>query len=438
MSQNNTQEEGAKSGPPKKPIALPLKSHYMRTVSAQPTIAENTTSQSGENKEVKLNTNAPAFVPKEKRPELTSTTTIKPEVKETPVITSNPQPTSQTVYSSQSFPTMPIPAFQGQKPYNQNSYIPYTYLNTTPMAYPGYPSPNTRGPQQFFPNQMGMAPNMPYQPQYQVPPFGQKIPMTNYGMTAPLNPTATSFTPLSTPSPNPTLTSQSSSSLSDKKFNFSKESKSFIPKSLRGKESTESGEKLSERKTSISDDTSKENLKQEIQVEKKDDIKQQEVISENKTEIKPQIITNKTSVESKIQTPLKEEIQIEAEQKKEEKPVQINIEATTPVITENSITTESKTEEPKKVEKKSKLSDLLNQPSLGPKTTPAITNKKVVVATPTVVLSKPKVNDVQKSLEEKRKQLLSQQKLQSVKPITPITSQTKKCIIYIINKFFRF
>jgi hypothetical protein len=420
MSQNNTQEEGAKSTIVK-PIALPLKSHFMRTVSAQPTVGENT-SQSGESKEVKLNTNAPAFVPKEKRPDsTTATSTTKPEVKETPVITPTPQQTAQPVYGGQAYPSMPMSGYQAQKPYSQSSYIPYTYLNTTPMGYPAYPSPNTRAPQQFFPNQMGMAPNMPYQPQYQVP-YGQKMPMPTYGMTAPLNPTASSFTPLSTATPTPTsTTTQPSTSLSDKKFNFSKDSKSFIPKSLRGKENIESAEKEPERKTSITQEAPKETQTEVTPVENKEDVKQPEV--------KPEISTPKSSVETKVQTPINEEIKLEPEEKKEEKPVQINIEAKTPVIYEQPIATETKTEEPKKVEKKSKLSDLLDKPSTGPKVTAATANKKVVVATPTVVASKPKVNDLQKSLEEKRKQLLNQQKQQAAKPSTPTPSQPKKCKI---------
>jgi hypothetical protein len=417
MSQNITPEEGAKQTVVK-PIALPLKSHFMRTVSAQPTVGETTTNADG--KEVKLNTNAPAFVPKDKRAEGPTQVTAKPEIKET----TNVQTTTQPVYGGQqAYPNMPMQGFQpAQKPYApQGSYIPYTYLNTgaVPMGYPGY-SPNTRMPGQFFPNQMGMNPTMPYPQPYQAP-YGQKMPMPNYGMTgAPVNPTP-SFTPLSATS-TPSATATPSTPLSDKKFNFSKDSKSFVPKALR----KDAPEGELERKTSISQETPKD-VKESPIFEKKEEPK---VEIAPLTETKPiQTVVAETKVET---LPNKKE---------EEKSEQIVIDSKIPATTEQSTTsaTETKVEEPKKVEKKSKLFDLLEsndkKPAVAPKN---VVTKKVVVATPTAtVTAKPKVNDIQKSFDEKRKQLISQQKqMTTPKSSTTPQTQSKKCkdLINLSNK----
>jgi hypothetical protein len=107
---NNPNQNDIGSKLPLKPIVLPSKIPFMRTVSASATLGDSSqTSSENTNKDsgVKLNTNAPVFVPKEKRGEQTTTTT-KIEKENTPSTTT--QPPQQGF--NQNFSGMNVPPFQ--------------------------------------------------------------------------------------------------------------------------------------------------------------------------------------------------------------------------------------------------------------------------------------------------------------------------------------
>jgi hypothetical protein len=216
--------------------------------------------------------------------------------------------------------------------------------------YPTY-SPNTRIPAgNFFPSNIMTPTPVPMNPQVGYQPYGTpyhpKHPQTNYNLGNAMSPTVVTNQPAITTPP-----------VIDKKMVFNKDSKVFIPKSMRVRADSESKE--GERKISIGDQN--ELLKSPVKL----------VQTDNKTE----------EVRQTTET-------------KEEKSARI-------------------TEENKK---KSKLTDFLEskdtKPAIATKTTQD--NKKVVV-TSTTGQSK---NDTNKYIEEKRKLLVSQQKVQKEKPVT--------------------
>ena len=77
---------------PLKPLMMPTKVPFARTLSAQPTLGDHSQGTSEGNKEssVKLNTNAPVFVPKEKRAEPITTPKVEKEITPT-TVTPTPQ-----------------------------------------------------------------------------------------------------------------------------------------------------------------------------------------------------------------------------------------------------------------------------------------------------------------------------------------------------------
>lgn len=113
MSNNqNNNEQNSKQ--PLKPLAMPGKLLYTRTVSAQPTLGDSTQSSSNpdgtKDSGVKLNTNAPVFVPKEKRTDTSTTTSAKVDKDNTP---NQLGQTAQPVFN-QNYPTMGVPPFQSK------------------------------------------------------------------------------------------------------------------------------------------------------------------------------------------------------------------------------------------------------------------------------------------------------------------------------------
>ena len=411
----NQNEEGAKPTITK-PVVIPKNIHYTRTLSAQPTLSDPnqssiTSSQlSIENKEaVKLNTNAPVFVPKVKRD--TTLTPSKQDTKESTNSTTVPSTTTTTTqptYSGQGY-QIPVQGYQSkilkitlnlaaQKNLNQTSFVPYTYLNQQPQPmHPGFtPSPNQRLPTgQFFPQ-----PGMPYQnfpykmPMYPItgaPIYNTPLPYT------PMTPNTNTNTPQTqtqgqplTITPTSTTTTTPAPLTAEKKVLFNKDSKSFIPKYLRDKQAQEGKE--GETKASV-------------------------------TEVTPTTLTTEEKVKE-LSVIVPAETKKETIKKVEETEAKIE----QPITTTETTTT---TTEPKKVEKKSRLTDFLEKPIVTA-TKPVVAAAKKV-ATPSTVITtplKPKVNDVKKTFEEKSKQLMNQQKTQS-KPYTPLP--VKKGILPPIN-----
>lgn len=255
------------------------------------------------------------------------------------------------------------------------------------MGYPqGYtPSPNRIPGGNFFPNQMQII----HPQQYPAQNFNQNI-MGKYPISAPTNqpypPTNVSNTSLSNTSSNPT----------EKKIAFNKDSKVFIPKALRT--------------TSQETDVSKTEKSQEAdnKIEKTEE-HTPKVENEEKSE------SNVDTRENLTQNHVSETDMKQAEKKETNEVTEKQPEANVDQIKE----------EPKKVERKSKLSDLLesNKPASGPKN---INVNKKVVAT---IQTDAQKSDIQKAFDEKRKLLINQKKQEYHRPsITTI----KKGIILII------
>jgi hypothetical protein len=317
-----------------------------------------------------------------------------------------------------------------------------TYLNKpmqpiymqNQMPYTGY-SPNTRvtGGQQFFAqpvNPIQMTSGMGFHaqmkvssqtfmtPQQQIP---TQINTPIVQINQPLSNTSTGNTTATTTSDN-------------KKILFNKDAQIFVPKSMR-KEGDEkpNDRKISENVERTTDKTKNEDF--QVMEEKEIEVIQTTPIESLTTNNTEKTITN-------IETIPRQVVENEAPFNVEPSTVQtIENEEKSSTTTSATITSTTSTTEAKKNERPSKLKDLFGDNSKTPG--PAAKNnaaKKSISTTSTstgvIVPNKLKVNDVQKSLEEKRKLLLLKQKEEKNKFYVAPTTNLKKQGIYKLIKIF--
>jgi hypothetical protein len=410
---SNQNNDSQKANTTVKPMVVHKTPHFARTVSADPTISDtqnstNTTTTNTDKESVKLNTNAPAFVPKTKRDN--TSTPVKTESKDSVPITqptttvTSTTTTTSTTTSSTTVPsgttltattTTPIynqgyipntTGYQSKlkisnildpKPYAPPNLMSYPYIGQPPMYGTYQPSPSTKYPTQFFP------PGFPAGYQYPGMQMNTYIPTTQPTTTTtntnPLNSvnisTSQAFVPSNSTTPSPLSTTPQTvptTTISEKK-GFSIDSKAFVPKHMRN-------QPVSEHKESESNVSTQEK-------------KEEEHKEEHKKE----------------------------EEKTAEKKEEINKEAAKETSSDNIVEQAQPCETKKEPTKKSRLSDLLDDKkpiSVTTSKTATTAVKKPATTSTTSTVTKPKQgNELNQAFDDKRKQLLKQQQTKVTQPV---------------------
>ena len=442
---------------PIKPISKGLKVQVQRIVSAGATlestveaITTNTlqSNPGGESEISKLRITATPFVPKNRRVDGASTTT-KPTTETETKETLNTTNTSTTTNVSSNLNPMgvstgaPSSNYPSSKNFNkinyfsklegaygpQQSYIPYTYLNPTPMypthVQPHMPiiSPNKVAGGQFFGgyNTIQGVPPMTMPPTIQ---YGQYPMYPNQPKYTPMGPThiATPSTSTITTQPTITTTATNYASLDTKKSSFNKYAQPFYPKSFKHDATPTSTQVESEQKVEAKVETISEN--------KVPEYKPAEIIEQIKKETLPPVQVEQSV--KQVQPVVKEaEISVSVEEVKEIKgevnPPLPEESKTSTITTPSTTTTTPTVTEPPKPEKKTKLDNLFDSAPTSTKAKTQVKDvKKVEKPAATIPAStKPKQGDKNKYFEEMSKKLQKQQALQEIKP-KPVTQQKRE------------
>jgi hypothetical protein len=401
MSNNN--DDGQKTI---KPLVQSRYVPVQRTVSTgyEQTSQVNTTIDSTKENPPKLSLTAGSYIPKSKRTEFNTNVEQKDE-KSNPLNLNST--TNYPLKNTQPIHMNPLP----------NSMINYTYLNN-PQMYPNYPivSPNKYSTPTNF-----MYPNM-YIPQS----YGTNKPMStsiNIGNTAPLN-----QTPLNT-------------SKASTVAKINPDAAPFIPKHMKKDNNTNKNEeeKQGEKKEPENKIDRSENVEEnEAKTENKIENKFEQIKLESKVELKnePKMETrieqkiekkNESNTETKSQTNTEQpRIETQVEQQKVEVSVQepSNQEIQEIVKPKQEVKTDTLLEETrkenkqiessevtnteKKAEKTSKLSALFDStPKAKPVSKADLMKKSLNPNTNSIISTKNKKEDFQKTFEEKQKKLKS-------------------------------